>query len=136
MLRNTRLCCRLLVLAVLVSSAGITVAKDAGDVLERASSAMDAASLTTLKYSAAGTGYTFGQSYTPGTAWPKITVHAQARTINYDTGSMREEITFSRAEPKGSGGYPPVSQQKNDQFVSLHSGAGRGSRLRRESERR
>jgi hypothetical protein len=31
---------------------------------------------------------------------------------------MREEITLSRAEPKGGGGYPLSGQQRNDQFVS------------------
>ena len=31
---------------------------------------------------------------------------------------MREEITLSRAEPKGGGGYPLAGQQKNDQFIS------------------
>jgi glyoxylase-like metal-dependent hydrolase (beta-lactamase superfamily II) len=47
-------------------------------------------------------------------------VHSQTRSINYDTGSMREEIALSRAEPKGGGGYPLVGQGqlRNDQFVS------------------
>jgi glyoxylase-like metal-dependent hydrolase (beta-lactamase superfamily II) len=31
---------------------------------------------------------------------------------------MRDEITLSRGEPQGGGGYPPVAQQKNDEFVS------------------
>jgi glyoxylase-like metal-dependent hydrolase (beta-lactamase superfamily II) len=72
----------------------------------------------TLRYVAEGTGFSFGQAYVPGMPWPKITVHSQIRTINYDTGSMREEITLSRAEPKGGGGYPLAGQQRNDQFVS------------------
>jgi hypothetical protein len=29
-------------------------------------------------------------------------VHSQIRTINYDTGAMREEFTLSRAEPKAA----------------------------------
>ena len=95
-----------------------TEASSATDVLKRVSEAMGANALNTLRYSDAGTGYTFGQSYTPGTAWPKITIHAQTRTIDYGTGSMRDEITLSRAEPRGGGGYPPVAQQKNEQFVS------------------
>src|SRR6266850_3517795 len=35
-----------------------------------------------------------------------------------DVCSSDLEITLSRAEPKGGGGYPPVAQQRNDQFVS------------------
>jgi glyoxylase-like metal-dependent hydrolase (beta-lactamase superfamily II) len=87
-------------------------------VLNRVATSMGANDLRTLKYTAEGTGYTFGQAYVPGMAWPKITVHSQVRTINYDTGSMREEITLSRAEPKGGGGYPQSGQQRNDGYVS------------------
>ena len=79
---------------------------------------MGATDLKTLRYAAEGTGYTFGQAYVPGVAWPKITVHGQVRTINYDTGSMREEFTLSRAEPKGGGAYPQSGQLRNDQYLS------------------
>ncbi len=72
----------------------------------------------TLRYAGEGTGYSFGQAYTPGGPWPKITVHNQTRTINYATGSMRDEITLSRAEPQGGGGYPLAGQQRNDQYLS------------------
>lgn len=92
------------------------MASDASAVLKRAAAAMGEPK--TLRYVTEGTGYTFGQAFTPGMAWPKITVHSQIRSINFDTGSMREEITLSRAEPKGGGGYPLAGQQRNDQFVS------------------
>jgi glyoxylase-like metal-dependent hydrolase (beta-lactamase superfamily II) len=95
-----------------------TLAADAAGVLKRASAAMGADSLKTLRYAAEGTGYTFGQAFAPGEPWPKINVHSQVRTINYDTGSMREEFTLSRAEPKGGGGYPLTGQQQNDWYVS------------------
>src|SRR5262245_12948692 len=94
------------------------LAQSAADTLKRASDAMGATQLKTLRYAAEGTGWSFGQAYRPGMAWPKITVHSQIRTINYETGSMREEITLSRAEPKGGGGYPQEGQQRNDQFIS------------------
>ena len=42
----------------------------------------------------------------PGEAWPKIRIDSFARTINYETGSMRDEIVFTRAEALGGGGYP------------------------------
>jgi hypothetical protein len=64
------------------------------------------------------TGFTFGQAYTPGGVWPKITVHSMTRTIDYDSGAMREEIVLSRAEPLGGGGYPPSGEQRNDQFIN------------------
>ena len=91
-------------------------ADDAGAVLKRAAAAMGEPK--TLRYVAEGSGYTYGQAFVPGQAWPKITVHSQIRTINYDTASMREELTLSRAEPKGGGNYPRSGQRRNDQFVS------------------
>jgi len=74
--------------------------------------------LKTLRYVAEGTGYTFGQPFSPGGAWPMITVHSMIRTLDYDGAAMREEIVLSRAEPLGGGGYPLVGQQRNDQYIS------------------
>jgi len=88
----------------------------AAAVLKRASAAMGAPN--TIRYAGEGTGWTFGQAYMPGAPWPKIDIQSQARTINYATGSMREEIAFSRAEPRGGGGYPLSGQQRNDQYIS------------------
>src|SRR5712691_3806623 len=95
---------------------GAALAQDAAGVLQRAASAMG--DPKSIRYAGEGTGWTYGQAYRPGMRWPKITVHSEIRTINYETASMHDEITLSRAEPKGGGGYPPVAQQKNDQFVS------------------
>ena len=91
---------------------------DAPAAIARAEQAMGGATLKSIRYSADGTGYTFGQAYVPDMPWPKITVHTLTRSINYETGSMREEITISRAEPKGGGGYPLQGEQRNDQYVS------------------
>jgi glyoxylase-like metal-dependent hydrolase (beta-lactamase superfamily II) len=91
---------------------------DAQAVIARANQAMGGSGLKTLRYSADGTGYTFGQAFVPGMPWPKITVHTLARSIDYDSASMRDEITLSRAEPRGGGGYPLQGKQRNDQFVS------------------
>ena len=104
--------------AALALVPGAASGLEATGVLKYASNAMGAGELKSIRYTAEGTGYTFGQAYKPGMPWPKITVHSQVRTINYDTASMREEITLSRAEPKGGGGYPLAGQQRNDQFVS------------------
>ena len=71
-----------------------------------------------MRYSAEGTGTTFGQAYHADAVWPKITVHSLTRSIDYGTGTMRDEVVMSRAEPLGGGGYPLSGQQRNDQFVS------------------
>jgi glyoxylase-like metal-dependent hydrolase (beta-lactamase superfamily II) len=110
--------CGAIALCLGLLAACATPGVDADAVLQRANQAMGGGNLKSIRYIADGTGYTFGQAFVPGMPWPKITVHAQARSINYDTGSMREDITISRAEPQGGGGYPLQGQQRNDQFVS------------------
>ncbi|HEV7578607.1 MAG TPA: MBL fold metallo-hydrolase [Caldimonas sp.] len=106
-----------LAFAALLASCAST-GDDATATLARAGQAMGSSSLKTIRYSGSGTGYTFGQAYTPGGAWPKITVHSMARTIDYDSGAMRDEIVLSRAEPLGGGGYPVSGQQRNDQYLN------------------
>ena len=103
-------------LVLLASCASPPVEGEA--TLQRASRAMGGDALKSIRYSAEGSGHTFGQAYVPGQPWPKITVHAMTRNVDYESGSMREEITLSRAEPRGGGGYPLQGQQRNDQFVS------------------
>ena len=86
--------------------------------LSRSAQAMGTANVTTVRYVAEGTGTTFGQAYRPGGAWPRITLHSVTRSIDYGSGTMRDEVVLSRAEPLGGGGYPLSGQQRNDQFVS------------------
>ncbi len=92
--------------------------ESAAVVLARASQAMGATPLKSLRYVGEGTGHSFGQAYQAGAAWPKITLHSVTRTIDFDAGAMRDEIVLSRAEPQGGGGYPLQGQQRNDQFLS------------------
>jgi glyoxylase-like metal-dependent hydrolase (beta-lactamase superfamily II) len=102
----------------LVLLPGAVFAQDASAVLKRATAMMGEPK--SIRYVADGTGFTFGQAFVPGQPWPKITVHNQTRSINYETSAMRDEVALSRAEPKGGGGYPlqGQGQQRNDQFVS------------------
>lgn len=106
----------MLVAAALVGCA--TPDLDGASAIARAEQAMGGVGLKTLRYGAEGTGYTFGQAFVPGLPWPKITLHAMTRSIHYDTASMRDEITLSRAEPRGGGGYPLQGEQRNDQYLS------------------
>lgn len=85
--------------------------------LERVAKASRVGDLKTLRYAGDGVGYTFGQAYKPGEAWPKVRINSFTRTINYDTGAMREEIVLTRAEALGGGGYPHTASQRNDQYL-------------------
>lgn len=102
----------------LVLLPGAAAALDSSSVLKRASVAMGSTELKTLAYSADGWGYTFGQAFVPSAHWPKIQIRSMERSINYDTASLRELITFNRAEPTGGGGYPLVAPQTEDRNVS------------------
>jgi hypothetical protein len=104
--------------AVAALTALPAAAQKAEDVLKRASDAIGAGEVKSIRYAGTGTGYTFGQAYKPGAAWPKIAIESMTRTINYETGSMRTVSKFSRAEPKNGGGYPLTGSATADQYLS------------------
>jgi hypothetical protein len=108
--------------ALALAASCATAPPTAEEAIARAHRAMGttagAAPLRSLRYSGEGTGYTFGQAYLTGSAWPKVTYHSITRTIDYAAGAMRDEVVLSRAEPRGGGGYPLSGQQRNDQFLS------------------
>ena len=118
---------RALVVVIVLSFVGAgALAQEATGVLKRAATAMGADELKSMRYAGDGIGYTFGQAYKPGMPWPKITVHSQVRTINYDTGV---DARRDRAQPRRAAWRRRLSarraQQRNDQYVS---GASRGTR--------
>jgi len=108
------------ILAIAAATAGVvaaTVAQAADPRLERAAAELRVGELKSVRYAGDGLGWTFGQAYRPNDAWPKIRLNAWTRTINYETGAMRDEIVLTRAEALGGGGYPHTASQRNDQFV-------------------
>ena len=75
--------------------------------LDAVARALGATNLKTLEIQGSGTIFQVGQAYTPGTAYPQFNVRSFTRVINYDTGSLRQEIVQTRAlePPKGGGAY-------------------------------
>ncbi len=106
-----------LVVTLALSACATAPRSSADEVIARASAAMGSASLKTLRYTAEGTGQTFGQAFVPTGTWPKVTYPSWTRTIDYEAAAMRDEVVLARAEPQGGGGYPLEGQQRNDQFV-------------------
>ncbi len=87
--------------------------------LENTAKALGADSVKTLQYSASGVSFAMGQSQAPGGAWPRFNIPTFTRTINYETASLREEQTRSRAEmPPRGGGVPAVGESRQVQVVS------------------
>ena len=62
---------RSLAIAFLMTSTA-ALGQEAGAVLKRASAAMGADQVTTVRYSGSGTGGQFGQAYRPDRPWPKV----------------------------------------------------------------
>jgi glyoxylase-like metal-dependent hydrolase (beta-lactamase superfamily II) len=93
-------------------------AQDATALLRRASSAMGADDLKTLRYSGAGTGASYGQAFKPDTRWPKLNVASFTRQIDYPGAAMQEEVVRSRAEKQGGGAVPIAGEGRAAGAVS------------------
>ncbi len=91
--------------AVLASCAGVAT-ESADAVLQRANRAMGGIALKSIAFDGSGDGATFGQAYTPGAAWPKISYSSFSRIADYENGAFREDAARTRAEPTGGGAVP------------------------------
>ncbi|MGZ5864443.1 MAG: MBL fold metallo-hydrolase [Xanthobacteraceae bacterium] len=103
-----RLTCAWLPLAVFNGNA---IALDAAEVLKRASSAMGAGDLKTIRVVATGSEFVFGQNATPGGPWPEYKLDQMISSFNYETGSSSEELVGARTRvdnPPRGGGEPSL----------------------------
>jgi glyoxylase-like metal-dependent hydrolase (beta-lactamase superfamily II) len=96
----------ILALPVALMNVPVHAADDAEALLRRADRAMGGAELKTLRFSASGTGATFGQAFKPNMAWPTLGYSSFSRTLDYENAALREEFARSRTEPKGGGAVP------------------------------
>jgi glyoxylase-like metal-dependent hydrolase (beta-lactamase superfamily II) len=99
--------------------AGMACAEDANSVLEKASKAMGATNLNSIRYTGSGKAGTLGQSYTPDAAWPTLNVNSYTRTIDYPSQSSREEVVRTLENPPAKGGGAPFAgEQRQVNIVS------------------
>jgi glyoxylase-like metal-dependent hydrolase (beta-lactamase superfamily II) len=80
---------------------------DAAEVLRRASRALGAGALNSIRYTVTGAEFIFGQSARPGGPWPKYTFDLMITSINYETGAWSEEISGERIRAEMRGGGEP-----------------------------
>src|SRR5262249_57168602 len=73
----------------------------------------------TLGGRAAGANSSVGQNYTASEPWPRVSVKSYTASINYDTGSMRQELVreMGTTMPRG-GGAPFTGEQRQVQVAS------------------
>ena len=98
--------------------AAAPAAEQAEGVLRRASLAMGAGELKTIRFAGSGTGATFGQAFKPGGAWPKLNISTFARLADYENNALREDSARSRAEPTGGGAVPLSGEQRLTTYVA------------------
>jgi hypothetical protein len=108
-----------LITAIVLCSPLPGAAQGGPATLENAAKALGADRVKTLQYSASGVSFAMGQSPVPGAAWPRFNIPNFSRTINYETASLCDEQTRSRAEmPPRGGGVPSVGEVSQVQVVS------------------
>ena len=96
----------MLLTAILVLSPFTGHAQDRA-ALDAAAKALGATDLKSIEIQGGGLFFWAGQSQTPGQAWPEFTVRNLTRTVNYETASLRDDMTRTRTlePPKGGGPY-------------------------------
>ena len=95
--------------------------QDAGAVLDKASRAMGAATVKSIRFAGTGTGSTYGQAFQPNLQWPRLNYSGFSRVLDYDNAAMREEFARSRAEATG-GGAVPLMGEGEQRVVALVRG--------------
>ncbi|HSF07033.1 MAG TPA: MBL fold metallo-hydrolase [Methylomirabilota bacterium] len=108
-----------LIAAILVFSPVASAAQDARATLADVAKAMGATTMNSIQYTGSGVSFSVGQSATAGMAWPRFNVKSYARSINYETGSLRQEQVVSRADaqPRG-GGLPTTGEARQNVQLS------------------
>src|SRR3989442_2266459 len=95
------------------------VAAQQTDAVKAAAASLGADRLKTLQFTASGANFSVGQNFTPAEPWPRVTVKSYTASINFDTGSMRQELVreMGTTMPRG-GGAPFTGEQRQVQVVS------------------
>src|SRR6266446_8001548 len=107
-----------LVMSVMVLCA-MHVAAQQADAVKAAAASLGADRLKTLQFTGSGANFSVGQNFTPSEPWPRVTVKSYTASINFDTGSMRQELVreMGTTMPRG-GGAPFTGEQRQVQVVS------------------
>jgi glyoxylase-like metal-dependent hydrolase (beta-lactamase superfamily II) len=93
-------------------------AQDAKSVIQKAQGALG--SPASIQFSGSGKAGTLGQSHLPTLAWPTVNVNSYTRTIDYASGSSREEMIRTLENPPAKGGGAPFQGEQRQ--VNLVSG--------------
>ena len=110
-------------IVVLAMTTATAAAQDARAVLQAAAKNMGADTLRTIEISGTGMNAAVGQSFAPGTDWPRFEVTSYTKTIDYENRASSEQITRRQGNypPQGGGGTPLQGEQQQHFVVSGNS---------------
>jgi glyoxylase-like metal-dependent hydrolase (beta-lactamase superfamily II) len=111
---------RLLIATACALTLAAAVSAQQADPLAAAATALGTGTINSLEITGAGRNFSLGQNYTANEPWPAITVTSYTAQINYQTGSMRQELVRDQPNPTmpRGGGAPFQGQQRQIQVVS------------------
>jgi hypothetical protein len=91
-------------------------------LFEAARAALGADAIRTLQFTASGATFSVGQNFTPEDPWPRVTLTRYTALIDYEHGSMRQELIreMGSAMPRG-GGVPFTGELWQLQGIDSHS---------------
>jgi glyoxylase-like metal-dependent hydrolase (beta-lactamase superfamily II) len=92
-------------------------AQDGQATLESVTKAMGASTLNSIQYAGTGVNFAVGQSATAGAPWPRFNLKSYTRSMNYETGALRQEQVLSRADTQPRGGGIPAMGEARQQFL-------------------
>jgi len=100
-------------------AAGPVAAQDARAVVQAAADTMGVSNMTSLQYTGTGWIGGVGQNYAPDRDWPRFELANYTRTIDFATGSSKEEMVVRQGDyPARGGGTPIRGEQHRTQLVS------------------
>ena len=105
--------------AVVLLASSVTAQNGKG-ALDAIATAMGSTSLKTIRHSGSGSNFAVGQALNPTAPWPRFNVTSYSASVDYDTGTMRQEMVRTQGEnpPRGGGGQPLAGEQRQIQVVS------------------
>ena len=109
----------LLVVSALIAGPA-AAQQDATSLLQAADRAMGASAVNSIQISGAGWYAPVGQNYAPEEHWARLELQSYALTIDYGTGSAREETVVVQGDypSRGGGRQPVVGERRTTNFVS------------------
>ncbi|MGI9260347.1 MAG: MBL fold metallo-hydrolase [Gammaproteobacteria bacterium] len=97
---------------------GPVAAQGAQDVLQAAAENMGVTNMTSLQYSGTGWVGAVGQNFSPDMDWPQFDLTSYVRTIDFSTGSSKEERVLRQGNnPAIGGGRSPIRGERRQTFL-------------------